>query len=43
MSKLEAIMEIFAEHVKVQTTVAIIHNGTTANGKCIIGTVKEIF
>ena len=43
MSKLEAIMEIFAGHGKQQTPVAIIQNGTTENEKCIIGTVKDIF
>lgn len=43
MSKLEAIMEIFAQNDKQQTPVAIIQDGTTENEKCIIGTVKDIF
>ncbi len=43
MSKLETIMEIFTEHGKTETPVAIIQDGTTENEKCIIGTVKDIF
>ncbi len=43
MSKLEAIMEIFAEHGKKETPVAIIQDGTTENEKCIIGAVKDIY
>lgn len=43
MSKLEAIMDIFTTHGKQQTPVAIIQNGTTADEKCIIGSVKDIF
>ncbi|MES2850331.1 MAG: uroporphyrinogen-III C-methyltransferase [Bacteroidota bacterium] len=43
MSKLEAIMEIFAAQGKQQTPVAIIQDGTTEKEKCIIGTVKDIY
>jgi uroporphyrin-III C-methyltransferase len=43
MSKLEAIMEIFAMQGKQQTPVAIIQDGTTEKEKCIIGTVKDIY
>ena len=43
MSKLEAIMEIFAKQGKQQTPVAIIQDGTTEKEKCVIGTVKDIF
>jgi uroporphyrin-III C-methyltransferase len=42
MSKLEAIMEIFATHGKASTPVAIIQNGTMPNEKLVIGTVKDI-
>ena len=43
MSKLESIMEIFTKYGKENTPVAIIQDGTTANEKCIIGSVKDIF
>ncbi len=43
MSKLEGIMEIFSNHGKENTAVAIIQDGTTENEKCIIGSVKDIF
>ncbi|MBI1782344.1 MAG: uroporphyrinogen-III C-methyltransferase [Sphingobacteriales bacterium] len=43
MSKLEAIMDIFATHGKKDTPVAIIQNGTTAEEKMVIGSVKDIF
>ena len=43
MSKLEAIMEIFAEHGKSETPVAIIQNGTTDKEKMVIGKVKDIY
>lgn len=43
MSKLEAIMDIFIAHGKKDTPVAIIQNGTTAEEKMIIGSVKDIF
>ena len=42
MSKLEAIMEIFAENGKSDTHVAIIQDGTTPREKMIIGQVKDI-
>lgn len=42
MSKLEAIMDIFAARGKSQTPVAIIQEGTTKNEKIVIGTVKDI-
>ena len=41
MSKLEAIMEIFAEHGKSETPVAIIQDGTTERERMVIGKVKE--
>lgn len=43
MSKLEEIMEIFNEHGKENTPVAIIQDGTTVRAKMVIGTVKDIF
>lgn len=42
MSKLEQIMELFAEHGKRDTPVAIIQNGTDARQKSVTGTVKDI-
>ncbi|MEO5681022.1 MAG: uroporphyrinogen-III C-methyltransferase [Chitinophagaceae bacterium] len=42
MSKLEAIMEIFASHGKSETPVAIIQDGTTAKEKMVIGNVRDI-
>ncbi len=42
MSKLEAIMELFAQYGKKETPVAIIQDGTTAKEKIVIGTVKDI-
>lgn len=42
MSKLEAIMDLFAQYGKATTPVAIIQNGTTRNEKMVIGTVKDI-
>ena len=42
MSKLEAIMEIFAQYGKGETPVAIIQDGTTAKEKMVIGAVKDI-
>ena len=43
MSKLETIMEIFAEHGKSETPVAIIQDGTTEKEKMVIGKVKDIY
>ena len=43
MTKLEAIMELFAAHGKAKTPVAIIQNGTTRDEKVVIGTVQDIF
>lgn len=43
MSKLETIMEIFAEHGKSETPVAIIQDGTTDKEKMVIGKVKDIY
>jgi len=43
MSKLEAIMDIFAVNGKANTPVAIIQDGTTPNEKMVIGTAKDIF
>jgi uroporphyrin-III C-methyltransferase len=43
MSKLEEIMDIFKSFGKSETPVAIIQDGTTANAKIVIGTVKNIF
>ncbi len=43
MSRLEAIMEIFAEQGKGETPVAIIQNGTTPQEKIVIGKVKDIY
>ena len=42
MSKLEAIMDIFLANNKADTPVAIIQDGTTANEKVVVGTVKDI-
>jgi len=42
MSKVEAIMDIFREHGKQDTPVAIIQNGTTPEEKWVIGSVKDI-
>ena len=42
MSKLEAIMEIFASYGKGETPVAIIQEGTTPREKMVIGTVRDI-
>jgi uroporphyrin-III C-methyltransferase len=42
MSKLEEIMDIFKGFGKGETPVAIIQDGTTANAKTVIGTVKDI-
>jgi uroporphyrin-III C-methyltransferase len=43
MSRLETIMEIFAEYGKSQTPVAVIQDGTTDKEKMVIGTVKNIY
>jgi uroporphyrin-III C-methyltransferase len=43
ISKLEILMDIFKEHGKSDTPVAIIQNGTTKHEKIVIGTVKDIF
>ena len=43
MSKLEAIMEIFAAFGKSETPAAVIQDGTTPREKMVIGTVKDIF
>lgn len=43
MSKLETIMEIFAEQGKSETPVAIIQDGTTEKEKIVIGKVKDIY
>ncbi|HWB27524.1 MAG TPA: uroporphyrinogen-III C-methyltransferase [Chitinophagaceae bacterium] len=43
MSKLEAIMDIFAGAGKAGMPVAIIQNGTTGNEKIVTGTVKDIY
>ncbi len=43
MSKLEAIMEIFAKNGKSETPVAIIQDGTTDREKMVIGKVKDIY
>ena len=42
MSKLEAIMQLFAQQGKSDTPVAIIQNGTTPQQQMVIGTVKDI-
>ncbi|HTE09339.1 MAG TPA: uroporphyrinogen-III C-methyltransferase [Chitinophagaceae bacterium] len=42
MSKLEAIMEVFAACGKSETPVAIIQHGTTPNQKMVTGTVRDI-
>ncbi|HEY9259252.1 uroporphyrinogen-III C-methyltransferase [Chitinophaga sp.] len=42
MSKLEGIMQLFAQHGKSDTPVAIIQNGTTPQQQMVIGTVKDI-
>jgi uroporphyrin-III C-methyltransferase len=43
MSRLEAIMEIFAKHGKKELPVAIIQEATTGRDKMVIGTVKDIY
>ena len=43
MSKLETIMDIFIQHGKSETPVAIIQDGTTSKEKIVIGNVKDIF
>lgn len=43
MSKLESITEIFMQHGKSETPVAIIQNGTTTHSKMITGKVKDIY
>jgi uroporphyrin-III C-methyltransferase len=43
MSKLEAIMEIFARYGKHDLPVAIIQEATTGRDKMVIGTVKDIY
>lgn len=43
MSKLEAIMDIFAQMGKADTPVAIIQEATNPNSKMAIGTVKDIY
>ncbi|WP_343688238.1 uroporphyrinogen-III C-methyltransferase [Chitinophaga sp.] len=43
MSKLEEIMEIFAQHGKRDLPVAIIQEATTGRDKMVIGTVKDIY
>lgn len=43
MSKLEEIMEIFADQGKSEIPVAIIQDGTTAKEKMVIGRVKDIY
>ena len=42
VSKLEEIMDIFAGFGKSETPVAIIQEGTTPNGKMVIGSVRDI-
>ena len=42
MSKLEGIMEIFAQYGKSETPVAIIQDGTTDREKMVSGTVRDI-
>ena len=42
MSKLEGIMEIFAQHGKQDIPVAIIQDGTTPQQKMVTGTVRDI-
>lgn len=42
MSKLEAIMEIFAGYRKSETPVAIIQDGTTSRERMVMGTVRDI-
>ncbi|MCG7855818.1 uroporphyrinogen-III C-methyltransferase [Flavihumibacter sediminis] len=42
MSKLEAIMDIFAANGKASTPVAIIQDGTTDKEKMVTGTVRDI-
>jgi uroporphyrin-III C-methyltransferase len=43
MSRLETILEIFAEHGKGETPVAIIQDGTTDKEKMVIGKVKDVY
>ena len=42
MSKLEAIMDLFAAEGKSETPVAIIENGTTEKERMVTGTVRDI-
>ena len=42
MSKLEEIKEIFSQHGKSETPVAIIQNGTTPDSKMVIGKIHDI-
>lgn len=42
MNKLEAIMEVFSQNGKTETSVAIIQEGTTEKEKMVIGKVKDI-
>lgn len=42
MKKIGAIMNLFAEHGKAGTPVAVIQNGTMGNQRCITGTVADI-
>lgn len=42
MSKLESIMQLFAQQGKSDTPVAIIQNGTTPQQQMVVGTVKDI-
>ena len=43
MSKLETIMDIFTQHGKADTPVAIIENATLPHERCITGRVRDIF
>lgn len=43
MSKLERITEIFSDHGKAETPVAIIQNGTLPNERIVTGRVKDIY
>lgn len=43
MSKLEAIMDIFAKHGKKDLPVAIIQEATTGRDKMVVGTVTDIY
>ncbi|HSC55461.1 MAG TPA: uroporphyrinogen-III C-methyltransferase [Phnomibacter sp.] len=42
MSKLEAILDIFARYGKKETAVAIIQNGSTPEEKMVVGTVNDV-